>query len=399
MPQFKVPPPVKRFRPLDLVRGNMSIKKFKSISPGMKPFPPRINQRRDRGEVTPTTKVQTVDLAGLKMHQESLDPCALPGTSSGKRSRKRRSNNSSVYRTLTYNGGGGGHGGLTAKPRKEKQMNRESDSDADSECSDVSEVSSIADSVFSSLNVHLSCPIRPVNHNPPQLIRHSPSVQPVKQHSPKVVMRPVRSTTHILMPERKNVREFSKKSCKEPDAVAKSSDSVFDFEDGMAYSKKKSSHRASSNPAIHEAIHSKNYGRQASTHADFLSDNVMAKLKATPKVMLKKASLKGKNMNMYIYDGKHQAKDLVPSSDRNKREGNQVLDEHLPFPPNHHNGYGSQKEPARIFTSKGSGTKGSGSKTKSYSVHYVRGKIQCSRLYRGASCSMIRTPDVCKSTP
>lgn len=397
MPLFKVPPPVKRFRPLDLVRGNMSIKKFKSISPGMKPFPPRINQRRDRGEVTPTTKVQKVDLAGLKMHQESLDPCALPGTSSGKRSRKRRSNSSSVYRTLTYNGGGGG---LTAKPGKAKQMNQESDSDDDSECSDVSEVSSIADSVFSSLNLHLSCPIRPVNHKPPPPIRHSTSVQPVK-HSPRVVMRPMRST--MLMPARKCVKEFSKKCGKDPAAVAKSNDSVFDFEDGMADSMKESSQRASSNPAIQEAIHSKSDKRRTSSHADpfthdFLSDNVMAKLKATPKVMLKKASLKGKNMNMYIYDGKHQAKDLVPSSERNKREGNQGLDEHLPFPPNHHIGYGSQKEPARIFTSRGSGTKGSGSKTKSYSVHYVRGKIQCSRLYRGASRSMIRTPDVCKST-
>eukprot|EP00057_Strongylocentrotus_purpuratus_P005541 XP_003731208.2 PREDICTED: telomere repeats-binding bouquet formation protein 1 isoform X1 [Strongylocentrotus purpuratus] len=401
MPLFKVPPPIKRFRPLDLVRGNMSIKKFKSISPGMKPLPPRINHRRDRGEVTPSTKVQTVDLAGLKMHQESLDPCVLPGSSSGKRSRKRRSS-SSVYRTLTYNGGGGVRGGLIAKPRKAKQMNQESDSDADSECSDVSEVSSIADSVFSSLNVHLSCPIRPVNHNPPPPIRHIPSVLPAKQ-SPKVVMRPMRSTRHMLMPERRNVKEFSKKCGKDPDTVAKSKDSVFDFEDGMADSKKESSHRASSNPAIHEAIHSKSYERHSSTHADpfthdSLSDSVMAKLKATPKIMLKKASLKGKNLNMYIYDGKHQAVDSVLSSDGNKQEDNQGLDEHLPFPPTHHNGYGSQKEPARIFTSRGSGTKGSGSKTKSYSVHYVRGKIQCSRLYRGASRSRSRTPDVYSST-
>nr|XP_054751154.1 uncharacterized protein LOC129256951 isoform X2 [Lytechinus pictus] len=391
LPLFKIPPPVKRCRPLDLVSGSVYSKKLKSASPGGKPLSLHINYQ-NRGEVTPTTNDQKIDVNCLTVCQESSSPCVFSRNSSGKTSRKRRSDSSSVYRTLTY--GSGDVNGLSAQ-LGEKKMNKDNNSDAKSDYSDASAVSTIADSVFSSLTFHLSCPIRPVNQNLSRPIRHGP-FQAV-HHSPNVV-KSLRSPRHMLVPQGKLRKDISNQYGKDDVTDAKSNINVFDFEEDDEDGKKESSHGASCHAAIYKANH-KGYKMSTSTNADqfpqeTLSHISLAKLNATPKVMLKKPTLKGKNMNMYTYGGKYNTKDLALSNNDNKHEGNQCYEDNLrPFPSSRHNGYGSQKESAKLLIGRGSGNK-----AKSYSVHYVRGKIQCSRLYRDKLSRAGITPDVCSST-
>ncbi|XP_054751153.2 telomere repeats-binding bouquet formation protein 1-like [Lytechinus pictus] len=391
LPLFKIPPPVKRCRPLDLVSGSVYSKKLKSASPDGKPLSLHINYQ-NRGEVTPTTNDQKIDVNCLTVCQESSIPCVFSRNSSGKTSRKRRSDSSSVYRTLTY--GSGDVNGLSAQ-LGEKKMNKDNNSDAKSDYSDASAVSTIADSVFSSLTFHLSCPIRPVNQNLSRPIRHGP-FQAV-HHSPNVV-KSLRSPRHMLVPQGKLRKDISNQYGKDDVTDAKSNINVFDFEEDDEDSKKESSHGASCHAAIYKANH-KGYKMSTSTNADqfpqeTLSHISLAKLNATPKVMLKKPTLKGKNMNMYTYGGKYNTKDLALSNNDNKHEGNQCYEDNLrPFPSSRHNGYGSQKESAKLLIGRGSGNK-----AKSYSVHYVRGKIQCSRLYRDKLSRAGITPDVCSST-
>ncbi|XP_041458566.1 telomere repeats-binding bouquet formation protein 1-like isoform X2 [Lytechinus variegatus] len=391
LPQFKIPPPVKRCRPLELVNSSVSSKKLKSAFPGRKPLSQHINYQ-NRGEVTPTTKDQKIDVNCLTVCQESSSPCVFSRNSSGKTSRKRRSDSSSVYRTLTY--GSGDVNGLSVQ-LVDKKMNKDNDSDAKSDYSDASAVSTIADSVFSSLTFHLSCPIRPVNQNPSRPLRHGPfqAVHP----SPNEV-KLLRSPRHMLVPQGKPRKDISNQYSKDHVTDAKSNINVFDFEEDVKAGKKESSHGASCHDAIYKANH-KGYEMSTSTNADqFPQENLshisLAKLNATPKVMLKKPNLKGKNMNMYTYGGKYNTKDLALSNNDNNHEGNQCYEDNLrPFPSSHHNGYGSQKESAKLHIGRGSGNK-----AKSYSVHYVRGKIQCSRLYRGKLSRAGITPDVCSST-